>query len=47
MKYEHLMQPADWQELREIEQTVADARKRRAALFNRLRQRAYRERQGK
>jgi hypothetical protein len=41
------MKDADWIELREIEATVADARKRRARLMNRLRQRAHRERNGR
>ena len=41
------MTDADWQELREIEAAVEDARRRRARLMNRLRQRAHRERIGK
>ena len=41
------MTVADRAELAEIEATVLDARKRKARLFNRLRQRAYRERAGK
>lgn len=47
MKYEHLMRDKDWAELHEIEGMVADARLRRARLFNRLRQRAARERSAK
>lgn len=44
MKYEHLMTDADRSELMEIEAAVVDARKRRAKLMNRLRQRAYQAR---
>jgi hypothetical protein len=42
MQHEHLMTDADWAELREIEASVVDARKRRARLMTRLRQRAHR-----
>lgn len=45
MKYERYMTTADWAELNAIEAAVDDAKKRRARLMNRLRQRAYRERQ--
>lgn len=44
MKNEQYMTDADWREWRELEATVEDARKRRARLFNRLRQRAYKAR---
>lgn len=44
MQNERFMKEADWIELREIEASVEDARKRRARLMNRLRQRAHRER---
>jgi hypothetical protein len=46
MKNERFMTDADRIELREIEASVEDARKRRARLMNRLRQRAHRERMG-
>lgn len=46
MKNEQYMTQADWIELREIEAAVEDARKRRARLMNRLRQRAYKDRKG-
>lgn len=44
MKNEQFMTDADWREWHEIEATVEDARKRKARLFNRLRQRAYKAR---
>lgn len=47
MKYEHLMTPADFAELAAIEASVKDARKRRSRLMAKLRQRAWRERNGK
>ena len=47
MEHERFMLAADWIELREIEAAVADAKLRRKRLFNRLRQRAHRDRQGR
>lgn len=44
MKNEQYMTQADWIELREIEATTADAKARKARLFNRLRQRAFKAR---
>jgi hypothetical protein len=47
MKNEQFMTDSDWREWRELEATVEDARQRRARLFNRLRQRAYKARNAK
>lgn len=47
MKYEYLMTPADFAELAAIDASVKDARKRRARLMAKIRQRAWRERNGK
>lgn len=44
MKHESYMQPKDWDELAEINVALADVRKRRVRLRQRIRQRALRDR---
>jgi hypothetical protein len=44
MKYEHLMTVAEINELKAIDAMAKDAKKLRAKFMNRLRQRAWRQR---